>query len=165
MSRLHRRRVRPETAVLSALAIALGLGWASREIAFARERAATLESQTVTLDKVEMVEDRYEGTPVGKNGIYFRGDTPASSKFVTGRYAIDPGKSPHPPHTHVEEEVMIVESGTGEIFCDGKTTKVGPGSVMFTAPHAPHAITNTGRAPLVFYYVKWAENPNRKPAS
>jgi mannose-6-phosphate isomerase-like protein (cupin superfamily) len=165
VSRIQLRRVRPETAALSALAIALGLGWASREVAFARERAEALASQTVTLDKVEMVEDRYEGKPVGKNGVYFRGDTPASTKFVTGRYAIDPGKSPHPPHTHVEEEVMIVESGTGEIFCDGKTTKVGPGSVMFTTPHAPHAITNTGTTPLVFYYVKWAENPNRKPSS
>ena len=72
-----------------------------------------------------MAEDRYEGKPVGHNGVYFKGDTPASPKSVTGRYVIDPGKSPHPPHTHVEEEVMIVESGLGEIFCDGKTTKVG----------------------------------------
>ena len=59
----------------------------------------------------------------------------------------------------VEEEVMIVESGTGEIFCDGKTTKVGPGSVMYTTPHGSHGITNTGSQPLAFYYVKWAPGP------
>jgi mannose-6-phosphate isomerase-like protein (cupin superfamily) len=75
---------------------------------------------------------------------------------VTGRFILQPGKTPHAPHTHVEEEVMIVESGTGEIFCDGKTTKVGPGSVMFTTPNVSHGITNTGSEPLVFYYVKWA---------
>ena len=50
---------------------------------------------------------------------------------------------------------MIVESGVGEIFCDGKTTKVGPGSVMFTTPNASHGIKNTGETPIVFYYVKW----------
>jgi mannose-6-phosphate isomerase-like protein (cupin superfamily) len=159
------RRLRPETVALTALALTLGLGWASREIAFARERAETLASQTVTLDKVTMAEDLWEGKPVGHNGVYFKGDTPASSKFVTGRYVIDPGKSPHPPHTHVEEEVMIVESGSGEIFCDGKTTQVGPGSVMFTTPNAPHAITNRGSTPMVFYYVKWAEGTGQKPAS
>ena len=50
---------------------------------------------------------------------------------------------------------MGSESGTGEIFCDGKTTKVGPGSVMYTTPNAPHGITNTGKEPIVFYFVKW----------
>ena len=93
--------------------------------------------------------------PVGKNGVYLSGDTPASTKFATGRFTCQPGKSPHAPHTHAEEEVMIIESGHGEIFCDGKTTKVGPGSVMYTTPNAPHGITNTGDEPIVFYYVKW----------
>jgi mannose-6-phosphate isomerase-like protein (cupin superfamily) len=68
---------------------------------------------------------------------------------------LEAGKTPHAPHTHPEEEVMIVESGVGEIYCDGKTTKVGPGSVMFTTPNTAHGITNTGTTPLVFYYVKW----------
>jgi mannose-6-phosphate isomerase-like protein (cupin superfamily) len=78
---------------------------------------------------------------------------------VTGRFVLDPGKTPHAPHTHAEEEVMIVDSGSGEIFCDGKTTLVGPGSVMFTTPNAPHGITNTGDKPLVFYFVKWTSRP------
>jgi mannose-6-phosphate isomerase-like protein (cupin superfamily) len=149
-------RIRLATIIPSALAMTLGLGWATREIAFARERADHVRSQTVTLDQVEMTEDRYQDQPVGKIGVYLKGDTPASSQFVTGRYVINPGKTPHAPHIHVEEEVMIVESGRGEIFCDGKTTRVGPGSVMFTTPNAPHGITNTGDAPLVFYFVKWA---------
>ena len=96
-----------------------------------------------------------KGEAVGKNGVYIAGDTPASTKFVTGRFMLLPGKSPHAPHTHAEEEVMIIESGHGEIFCDGKTTKIGPGSVMYTTPNAPHGITNTGSEPIVFYYVKW----------
>jgi mannose-6-phosphate isomerase-like protein (cupin superfamily) len=156
-----RIRLRPSTAIPSALALILGLGWASREVAFALERSNEVASQTVTLDNVEMVDnsDPAQGRKVGRIGIYVKGETPASAQFVTGRYAIDPGKTPHAPHTHAEEEVMIVESGHGEIFCDGKTTKVGPGSVMFTTPNAPHGITNTGETPLLFYFVKWAPRP------
>jgi mannose-6-phosphate isomerase-like protein (cupin superfamily) len=150
-----RRRPTRSTA-LALLALALALGWAARERAFARAMADPVKSQTLNLDAVTMKDDAPSGALVGHNGVYFLGDTPASTKFATGRYVIEPGKSPHAPHTHVEEEVMIVESGRGEIFCDGKTTKVGPGSAMYTAPDASHGIVNTGDVPLVFYYVKWA---------
>jgi mannose-6-phosphate isomerase-like protein (cupin superfamily) len=145
-----------KTAALAGFALVLGIGWASREVAFAHERAKLVESQTVNLDQVKMAPEQYEGKRSGEAGVYIKGDTPASTKFITGRFIIDPGKTPHKPHTHEEEEVMIIESGTGEIFCDGKTTKVGPGSVMYTTPNASHGIDNTGDKPLVFYFIKWA---------
>ncbi len=137
------------------LALILAAGWSYREVAFARERAAEVASRTIGLDQVEMVGVTDQGKPVGQNGVYLAGDTPASTKFVTGRFVLPPGKSPHAPHTHAEEEVMIIESGHGEILCDGKTTRIGPGSVMYATPNAPHGITNTGDEPIVFYYVKW----------
>jgi mannose-6-phosphate isomerase-like protein (cupin superfamily) len=143
------------TAAPIAIALALGTGWAFREAAHARERAAVAISQTINLDEIKMSLATYEDKPVGQIGIYTQGDTPASTNFVTGRFVIDPGKTPHRPHVHPEEEVMIVETGHGEIFCDGKTTKVGPGSVMFTTPNTPHGINNTGTEPLTFYFVKW----------
>lgn len=147
------RRFRTPALVL--LVASLGLGWGWREVAFARERADLVESKTVALDKVKMAVELYEGKRSGEVGIYLKGDTPGSRDFVTGRFVIDPGKTPHKPHVHVEEEVMIIESGTGEIFCDGKTTKVGPGSVMYTAPNVSHGIDNTGEKPLTFYFIKW----------
>jgi mannose-6-phosphate isomerase-like protein (cupin superfamily) len=143
----------------------MALGWASREAAFAREHAAVVAAQTVTLDQVPMTEARDKGQVTGKIGFYVQGDTPGSSNFVTGRFVIEPGKTPHDPHKHVEEEVMVIESGQGEIFCDGKTTKIGPGSVMYTTPNAPHGILNTGTDPLVFYFVKWASNGAPSSAS
>src|SRR4051794_17828657 len=110
---------RPQTIGLSALALALAIGWASRELAMAQEKAG-VRSQTVNLAQVKMNEYRYEGQPAGQIGVYVEGDPPASTKFVTGRFVLDAGKTPHTPHTHAEEEVMVVESGQGEIFCDGK---------------------------------------------
>jgi mannose-6-phosphate isomerase-like protein (cupin superfamily) len=143
--------------VFAVVAVALALGWLSRELAFARERAqaAEVKSITVPLADVKMSDYSYGGKVVGKVGIYLDGDTPASRKFVTGRLKLDAGESPHPPHTHPEEEVMIIESGRGEIVCDGKTTKVGPGSVMYSTPNVPHGITNTGSEPILFYFIKW----------
>ena len=43
------------------LALALGLGWATRELAFAGDQASPVTSQTVTLDQVKMTEFRYRG--------------------------------------------------------------------------------------------------------
>lgn len=144
--------------ILPAVAAVLALGWASREVAFARQGSKAVASQTITLDTVMMKDYATpEGKQVGKIGIYVAGETPASKDFVTGRLVLDAGQSPHPPHVHPEEEVMVIESGTGEIFCDGKTTKVGPGSVMYTAPNASHGIVNTGKEPIVFYFIKWAD--------
>jgi len=139
----------------ASLSLVLAAGWSYREVAFARDQARQVTSGTINLDQVQMVALADKGEPVGKNGVYISGDTPASTKFVTGRFALLPGKTPHAPHTHPEEEVMIIESGHGEILCDGKTTKIGPGSVMYTTPNAPHGITNTGEEPIVFYYMKW----------
>ena len=140
---------------IAGLALILAAGWSFREVALALGQARQVSSATINLDQVEMVNFEDKGQPVGKNGVYTSGDTPASTKFVTGRFVLSPGKTPHAPHTHPEEEVMIIERGHGEIVCDGKTTKVGPGSVMYTIPNAPHGITNTGEEPIVFYYVKW----------
>jgi mannose-6-phosphate isomerase-like protein (cupin superfamily) len=137
------------------LALLLSAGWSYREVAFALGQAQQVTSTTINLDQLQLREFKDKGEDVGKNGAYFAGDTPASNKFVTGRFELLPGKTPHAPHTHAEEEVMIIASGHGEIFCDGKTTKVEPGSVMYTTPNAPHGITNTGTEPIIFYYVKW----------
>ena len=140
----------------AALAVVLAAGWSCREVALAFERAKEVTSVTINLDQLQTEPFKDKDELVGKNGVYLSGDTPASTKFATGRFTLEPGKTPHAPHTHIEEEVMIIESGHGEIFCDGKTTKVGPGSVMYTTPNAPHGITNTGSEPIVFYYIKWA---------
>ena len=152
----NRPHPRPQSMGFVGLALALAFGWAARERSFAAERAELLKSTTVTLDQVKMSDFRDRGSVVGKLGIYLQGDTPGSSKFATGRLVLDPGKTPHLPHTHVEEEIMVIEQGHGEIDVDGKITKVGPGSVMYTAPDVSHGIVNTGDTPIVFYFIKWA---------
>ena len=86
---------------------------------------------------------------------HFNGPTDELSGLCAGMCVLDPGSTPHPPHTHPEEEFLIIASGTGEILCADKLTQVGPGSMMYCAGNVLHGITNTGKLPMTFYWSKW----------
>ena len=51
------------------------------------------------------------------------------------------GQTPHAPHKHPDEELIVIKEGTVEALVNGQTKKVGPGSVIFQAvepdAHAP----------------------------
>ena len=87
--------------------------------------------------------------------IYFDGATDQLRSLTIGSLSLKPGREPHPPHQHPEEEIMSVAEGNGEILAGGKWSPVGPGSIMFCAGNAVHGIRNTGSVPLLFYYSKW----------
>ena len=87
--------------------------------------------------------------------VHYNGPTDQLSGLCAGMAVLDPGASPHPPHRHPEEEFLIIADGSGEIECDGKTTQVGPGAIMYCAGNVLHGITNTGKVPLTFYWSKW----------
>jgi quercetin dioxygenase-like cupin family protein len=65
------------------------------------------------------------------------------------------GQSPHPPHKHPDEEVVIIREGTVEVFLAGTTKRVGPGSVIFQAANQLHTIKNVGDTPAVYHVIKW----------
>jgi mannose-6-phosphate isomerase-like protein (cupin superfamily) len=113
--------------------------------------AAKLPDGVIGLDQLES-SDPVSGCRVF---THYNGPTHQLSGLCAGMCVLDPGSSPHPPHQHPEEEFMIVASGTGEIFCGGQTTQVGPGAVMYCAGDTIHGITNTGKVPLTFYWSKW----------
>jgi mannose-6-phosphate isomerase-like protein (cupin superfamily) len=100
-----------------------------------------------------------EITPVQDPGcsvlIHYNGPTDQLRGMCAGMATLDPGASPHPPHRHPEEEILIVASGTGIIECDGKVIAVGPGAMMYCPADMLHGITNTGSTPMVFYWSKW----------
>jgi mannose-6-phosphate isomerase-like protein (cupin superfamily) len=93
--------------------------------------------------------------PFGDLHVYLDGSTDQLKAMTFGSLQLKPGATPHPPHEHPEEEIMIITEGTGDITCDGKVTKVAPGTSMYCAAHKLHTIVNTGKTPLLFYYFKW----------
>ena len=68
---------------------------------------------------------------------------------------LKPGMSSHPPHTHPNEELLIVREGTVEALVAGELKRVGPGSIVFQASNVPHNITNVGDVPATYHVVNW----------
>ena len=68
---------------------------------------------------------------------------------------LPPGQTTHAPHTHPNEEVIIVREGTLEAFQNGKKTRVGPGSVLFMATNDPHNVVNVGDTTAVYHVINW----------
>jgi len=62
----------------------------------------------------------------------------------------------HPPHTHPNEEMVIVREGTLQAHVNGKEVVVGPGSVLFFASMQPHAVQNIGAVPATYFVINWA---------
>jgi mannose-6-phosphate isomerase-like protein (cupin superfamily) len=112
--------------------------------------AAKLPDGTLDASKAKVTKE-----PFGELRVYYDGPTDQLKAMTAGSLRLNPGATPHPPHTHPEEEFMVITEGTGEIDVNGKLTKVGPGSIMYCAAGTSHGIVNTGKAPLLFYYFKW----------
>lgn len=91
----------------------------------------------------------------GVHRMYFEGATDQLKLMVAGSVTLKPGATPHPPHQHEEEEIMVVTEGNGLIGLNGVDKAVGPGSMMYSAANRPHDIRNTGKSPLTFFYYKW----------
>jgi quercetin dioxygenase-like cupin family protein len=68
---------------------------------------------------------------------------------------LNPGETPHAPHKHPDEELLIVKEGTVESLVNGELKRVGPGSVIFQAANQMHSIRNVGAVPATYHVIKW----------
>jgi mannose-6-phosphate isomerase-like protein (cupin superfamily) len=69
-----------------------------------------------------------------------------------------PGNMPHPPHHHLHEEMFLVREGTIEATISGKSTRVGPGSVVFVASNVEHGIRNVGSGPAQYFVIAFGKD-------
>ena len=69
---------------------------------------------------------------------------------------LNPGLASHPPHTHPNEELVIIDHGTVEALSAGTWHRIGPGSIVFNASNAPHALRNIGKTPARYHVVNWS---------
>ena len=63
------------------------------------------------------------------------------------RQTIDGGQAT-PPHRHTCEEVVMVQSGTGELHIAGEVHRFGPDTTLVIPPDLDHQIINTGTQPM-----------------
>jgi XRE family transcriptional regulator, regulator of sulfur utilization len=73
-----------------------------------------------------------------------------------------PGQTPHPPHQHPAEELLIVKEGTVESLVNGQLQRVGPGSIVFQASNQMHSLRNVGDTPATYHVIQW-KSPGTLP--
>jgi quercetin dioxygenase-like cupin family protein len=84
-----------------------------------------------------------------------RDPTPTLDELEIHISTLQPGKSPHAPHQHQHEELLILKEGTLETFQSGATRTVGPGGIIFQASNEMHNVTNVGKTPATYYVIGW----------
>ena len=66
---------------------------------------------------------------------------------------LPPGGTAHPPHRHLHSEMCLIREGTVELAVNGKTYRLGPGSVGFVHSNDEHGIKNVGATPAIYFVV------------
>src|SRR5579863_1842974 len=94
-------------------------------------------------------------TETGSVRSFFKVRTPTLEQLEVHVTTLNPGKSPHPPHRHPNEEMLIIRQGTVEALVNGAWKRVGPGSVIFFASNQLHGLRNVGPDPAVYHVINF----------
>jgi (S)-ureidoglycine aminohydrolase len=91
------------------------------------------------------------------------GPTSVLSNLEAHLTILEPGKAAHPPHTHSnQEELIIVKEGLLKVTVAGKSKTLSAGGVAYSLPGDEHGAVNAGRGKASYYIVKYT---TRKPVN
>nr|AGU11276.1 Cupin domain [uncultured organism] len=126
--------------------------------AWANEQNAILGPAVWDWDKIAV-----KTTDVGAIRDVVRQPTATLKELEMHITTLNPGLSSHAPHTHPNEELVIVREGTVEAFSGGQWRRLGPGSIIFNASNAPHALRNVGSGPATYHVINWKTAATPEP--
>ncbi len=92
----------------------------------------------------------------------FNGATPIVEEMSCHVSVLSPLHSPHPPHAHEEEELLIALQGEAELIISdspstghARTETLSPGSFIYYPAGQHHTIRNSGTSPITYLMFKW----------
>ncbi len=96
-------------------------------------------------------------TPTDKGAVrrVFRAPSVTLDELEYHVTTLNPKQSPHAPHQHVNEEVIIVKEGAVDAYVNGEWTPVSTGSLIFFASNVPHTVRNVGTVAATYHVVNW----------
>lgn len=110
-----------------------------------------------------LAEDREKGW---KPYPILRGTTPNAPYMSAHISVLSPGNTPHPPHSHVEEEILIVLDGDAEILLGdsadparARVERVAAGTFAYYPAYQFHTIRNASERPVTYLMFKWRGPP------
>jgi quercetin dioxygenase-like cupin family protein len=96
----------------------------------------------------------YTGDDRKRGRKFFLGTTHAGFNLDMHETIIGPGEISHPPHKHVNEEIILIFEGTAEVHIEDKTDRATAGSVVFFASNELHNLRNVGSTPCRYYVIE-----------
>jgi quercetin dioxygenase-like cupin family protein len=94
-------------------------------------------------------------TKQGERRAVFDAPTPTLANFEMHITTLNPGESPHPPHQHADEELMIIKEGTLAAKQGDHTNIVTAGGIIFEASNELHGLRNIGTNQATYYVIKY----------
>jgi len=95
--------------------------------------------------------------PHDRGGVrqLFDRKTVHNNRFDIHITSLNPGLSSHAPHTHKNEEIILMIDGEGEMVHGDKKRMLYAGGAAWVETMIPHNITNTGKRPAVYFAIQW----------
>src|SRR6188474_2607576 len=90
-------------------------------------------------------------TGKGYRRNFFNKPTSQLSQFEMHTTALNADSVSHAPHTHVQEEIVLILRGNVEMFIDGKYYKGSEGDLYFLSSNTPHALKNIGKEQCEYF--------------
>jgi len=100
-------------------------------------------------------------SPVGAHAQLCKQPTATIDQLEMHVGLLNPGEMSHPPHRHVNEELIILKEGTCETLSNGNWVRVEAGDVVFNASNSLHGFRNIGPWPALYHVINWSPDQSR----
>jgi quercetin dioxygenase-like cupin family protein len=97
---------------------------------------------------------------------FFQGPTALLTEMESHASVLSPSCLAHPPHSHVQEELLIVLSGEAEILIGegpdpngARVERLREGSFVYYPAYQYHTIRNSSASPVTYVMYKWQAPP------
>lgn len=93
----------------------------------------------------------------------FRGPTSAMGDLSCHVSVLSPGTTPHPPHAHEEEEILVVLSEKADLVIVDDDSReriehMEPGKFVYYPSQQLHTIRNVSQRPVTYLMFKWSSD-------
>ncbi len=95
--------------------------------------------------------------PHDRGGVrqLFDRKTITMNRFDIHITSLNPGLKSHEPHTHKNEEIILMVDGDGEMVLGNERQRITTGGAAWVESNIPHNITNMGKRPAVYFAIQW----------
>ena len=101
--------------------------------------------------------DNIKFKPHERGGVrqFFDRPTAMLNRFDIHVTQLNVGFKSHEPHTHVNEEIILMLDGNAEVQIGTRHQKANPGDVVLYGSNILHNITNVGSIPCLYFAIQW----------